>query len=185
MNRRAPERFEFCLLTTKGAIHFESYRSWAPHGVDRFFNLLGAGYYDDTRIHRAVADRWAQFGIHGDPEVSEVWQDRTIPDDPPGVGNERGTLAFAFAVPDGRTTQVFINLRDNRQNLDAEPFVPIARIIGGLSAIDEIFTGYGETAGGGIRGGNQTPILEGGNEFLDENFPLLDQILAAVIIAKD
>jgi len=180
--RQAPERFQLCLLTSAGPMLLESRREWAPHGVDRFYNLVTAGYYDDSRIFRVVEDRWAQFGIHGNPEVASTWREESIPDDPPGLSNERGTLAFAFAVPDGRTTQVFFNLGDNSSTLDEEPFVPIARIISGQEVLDRIHSGYGETAGGGIRAGNQDPLFEGGNAFLDEHFPELDRILAAVVV---
>ena len=69
------------------------------------------------------------------------------------VSNARGTLAYAFKDPNGRTTQVFINLRDNAATHDAEPFVPFARIIKGLEVADALYAEYGEKAGGGIRGG--------------------------------
>lgn len=183
--RRAPERFQVCLLTSAGSILLESRREWAPHGVDRFFNLVAAGYYDDSRIFRVVEDRWAQFGIHGDPEVASAWREQRIPDDPPGLSNERGTLAFAFAEPEGRTTQVFINLRDNSSSLDDEPFVPIARIVSGIDVIDRIHSGYGESAGGGIRAGQQDPLFDGGNAFLDEHFPQLERIVAAFVVTPE
>jgi cyclophilin family peptidyl-prolyl cis-trans isomerase len=179
---KAPEHFHGCFVTSQGPILVESRRKWAPYGVDRFHALVKAGYYDDIRIHRAVADRWAQFGIHGRPQVAQTWRDRTIPDDPPRLSNTKGTLAYAFAEPGGRTTQLFFNLRDNSENLDSEPFVPIARVVWGVRAMDAIYTGYGESAGGGIRGGNQDPLFEGGNAYLDERFPDLDRIYRAVVL---
>jgi len=129
MNAMAPAAFQVKLETTRGDVMIEIRRTWSPRGVDRFFNLVKAGYYDDVRITRVVAPKWAQFGINGDPKIAKIWRDRPLPDDQRVLSNERGTLAFAFAVPNGRTTQVFINLRDNHETHDQEPFVPFGRVI--------------------------------------------------------
>ncbi len=82
MNRRAPDRFNARLETSKGVILIEIHRDWAPNGVDRFYNLVRAGYYDQMRFHRVIEGKWAQFGVNGDPKVSNIWRARTIPDDP-------------------------------------------------------------------------------------------------------
>src|SRR5262245_8314109 len=121
----APEKFCVRLETSKGDILLELHREWAPHGVDRFYELVTSKYYDGVKFHRVRAGTWAQFGINGDPQISKAWREKTIPDDPAGQSNVRGTIAFAFAVPNGRTTQLFINLRDNSATHDREPFVPI------------------------------------------------------------
>src|SRR5262249_48272566 len=42
MNRRAPDRFNARLETSKGVILIEIHRDWAPNGVDRFYNLVRA-----------------------------------------------------------------------------------------------------------------------------------------------
>jgi cyclophilin family peptidyl-prolyl cis-trans isomerase len=174
VNRRAPEAFHARLDTSQGTIVLEIRREWAPHGVDRFFNLADAGYYDGARFFRVVEGRWAQFGVHGDPAVSQAWRDRTIPDDPRRLSNLRGTIAFAFAVPGGRATQVFFNLRDNSDAFDKEPFVPFGRIVEGIEVLDRLNSEYGERAGGGIRAGRQAPLFEGGNAWLAREFPRLD-----------
>jgi len=184
MNRRAPEQFQVRLETSKGVILIEVQRDWAPYGVDRFCNLVRAGYYDQVRFHRVVKDKWAQFGINGDPKVAQVWRTRTIPDDPRRISNQHGTIAFAFAVPNGRTTQVFINLKDNSATHDAEPFAPFGRIIEGLDVADALNAEYGETAGGGIRAGKQGPLFEGGNAYLERNFPRLDYIIRATVVER-
>src|SRR5262249_39293937 len=108
----APIQFSVRLETTKGAIVIDVRREWAPHGADRLYALVKAGYYDDTRFFRVVQGRWAQFGINGDPALAKAWRDRTIPDDPPRQSNVRGTVTFAFAVANGRSTQVYIPLTD-------------------------------------------------------------------------
>jgi peptidyl-prolyl cis-trans isomerase A (cyclophilin A) len=175
-----PDVFDVTLETSKGPIVIEVHREWAPIGAARFHDLVRDHYYDDTRVFRVVAGRWAQFGIHGDPRVSARWRHRTIKDDPPRVSNTRGTVAFAFAVPDGRTTQVFISLADYTA-LDAQGFAPFGRVTAGMDVADALESTYGETAGGGIRAGHQDPLFTGGNAYLDREFPRLDRILRAAI----
>lgn len=180
----APARFVVRLETTKGAILIECTRAWAPLGADRFYELVTSGYYNDAAIFRIRPKTWAQFGINGDPKVSQAWRPRAIPDDPfqPAHPNLRGTVFFAWAVPNGRTTQVVINLRDNREAHDKEPFVPFGHVIEGMDVADSLFDEYGEAAGGGIRAGKQDPVFEGGNAYLRKNFPKLDYIKTASII---
>jgi homoserine O-acetyltransferase len=156
-------------------------RAWAPHGVDRFYNLVRHGYYDDTAVFRIRAGDWAQFGINGDPAVAQAWRAQTLPDDPRVLSNTRGTVAYAFKDPDGRTTQVFINLRDNAETHDKEPFVPFARVIEGMEVADALYSAYGEQAGGGIRAGRQAPLFAEGNAYLKAKFPRLDYIVRAVV----
>jgi cyclophilin family peptidyl-prolyl cis-trans isomerase len=181
---QAPEKFVVRLDTTKGPVVIECVRAWAPHGADRFYELVTSGYYDNAAIFRIRPKTWAQFGIAAEPKVAQSWRPRTIPDDPfvPGQPNLRGTIAFAWAVPNGRTTQVFINLRDNRDTHDKEPFVPFGRVIEGMEVADAWYDGYGEAAGGGIRAGKQDPVFQGGNDYLKKNFPLLDYIKTARVL---
>jgi len=181
MNATAPAVSHVRFDTTRGVIRFEMRREWSPHGVDRFYNLARYGYYDDAAVFRVRAGAFAQFGINGDPAVAQAWRGRTIPDDPRVLSNVRGTLAYAFAVPNGRTTQVFINLRDNSRSYDAEPFVPFGRIVEGMDVADAFYSEYAEQAGGGIRAGKQDPVFEGGNAFLKGAYPRLDYIKRATI----
>jgi cyclophilin family peptidyl-prolyl cis-trans isomerase len=182
MNRRAPEFFKVRFETSKGDMVVEIHRDWAPHGADRFYNLVRAGYYNEARFFRVIDGRSAQFGINGDPNIAKLWRTRFIPDDPAGKSNMRGMIVFAFAVPNGRSTQVFINLRDNSATHDREPFVPFGKVIAGMEVADAFNAEYGERAGGGIRGGKQEPLFEGANEYLRVHFPRLDFIRRAVVI---
>lgn len=184
MNRRAPDVYGVRLETSKGIILVEIHRDWSPRGADRFYNLVRAGYYDDMRIHRVIAGRWAQFGIHGDPGIAKLWRTKTIADEPRVASNVRGTIAYAFAAPNGRTTQVFINLADNHVTHDAEPFVPFGQVVEGMDVADALYSGYGETSGSGIRSGKQGPLFDGGNAYLDRDFPLLDRILRATVVER-
>jgi homoserine O-acetyltransferase len=180
----APSVYGVLLETTKGNILMEVRREWAPRGADRFYQLVSNGYYDNTAVFRIRKGNWAQFGIAANPKVARAWRYRAILDDPRVLSNTRGTVAFAFKDPNTRTTQVFINLQDNSRTHDKEPFVPFARIVEGMNVADSLFADYGETSGGGIRGGKQDSLFVEGNSYLHRNFPLLDYIRhASVIIA--
>ena len=176
----APEIFKVRLDTTKGPIVIECVRAWAPLGADRFYELVVNGYYNDTAIFRIRPKTWVQFGINGDPAVATVWRTRTLRDDPFTQSNVRGTVAFAFAVPNGRTTQIFFNLRDNSATHDKEPFTPFGRVVAGLESVDNVNAEYGEGPGG-IRAGKQDPYFAGGNAWLLKEFPRLDYIQRATV----
>ena len=182
-HEKAPESFRVVIETTKGDFTLEVHRSWAPRGIDRFYNLVRAGFYDDSRFFRVREGFIAQFGIPGDPEVTTVWKDRAIPDDPVKESNTRGTLAYAMTGPDTRTTQIYINLQDNTR-LDAEGFAPIGKVIQGMDVVDRLYAGYDEKAGGGMRGGRQGKILQEGNAWLDRDFPMLDKLESAKIVEE-
>jgi peptidyl-prolyl cis-trans isomerase A (cyclophilin A) len=178
----SPATFRVRLDTTKGPIVIEVHREWAPHGADRFYELVTSRYFDDARFFRVVKGQWAQFGINGDPKVATRWRSRTIPDDPSKQSNVRGMVAFAFAVPNGRTTQIYIALKDLSDPQDAQGFVPFGRVVEGMDMADALNSEYGENAGGGIRAGKQQPLFDGGNAYLDREYPRLDRILRAKVI---
>jgi cyclophilin family peptidyl-prolyl cis-trans isomerase len=179
--RTAPATFTVRLDTTQGEIVIGVARAAAPRAADRFYNLVRHGYYDDSRFFRVVSGRWAQFGINGDPRIARAWRGQMMPDDPRIESNVRGSVAFAWAEPNGRTTQVFINLRDNSPTLDAQGFAPFGIVTRGMNAADSLYAGYGEESGGGIRGGRQDPLFEGGTEFLLRRYPRLDYIRQATV----
>jgi peptidyl-prolyl cis-trans isomerase A (cyclophilin A) len=180
--QQTPGVFRVRLQTTRGDIVLELHRDWAPHGVDRVYTLVRNKYYDDNRFFRVIKDRWVQFGVNGNPQVSKLWREAHIPDDPRKESNVRGTVAFAFAVPDGRTTQLFINTRDNSATHDKEPFVPLGKVIQGMDVVDALNSEYGETSGGGIRAGKQDAMFDQGNAWLDQHFPRLDSIRHAILV---
>jgi cyclophilin family peptidyl-prolyl cis-trans isomerase len=178
----APARSVVRLETTTGNIDIEVVREWAPRGADRFYNLVRHGYYDENRFFRVAPGRWVQFGVNGDPAIAKAWRTRTMPDDPFRESNVRGTVAFAFAVPNGRTTQIFINMRDNSATHDKEPFTPFGRVLGdGMTVAESITAEHGEGPGG-IRAGKQDAFFEGGNAYLAKLFPKLDYIRRARIL---
>ncbi len=181
--RPSPPLWRARFETTKGDFVVEVERGLAPIGVDRFYNLIRLGYYDDTRFHRVNRGYIVQFGLHGDPAVNAAWLHQQIEDDQPVGSNLRGTLAFARSLePRTRNTQIYINLGDNTRN-DGEPFAIFGRVVEGMEILDRLYSGYGEESGSGVRQGRQGPIIEGGNAWLDQAFPLLDRLLRARILA--
>ena len=153
----------------------EAHRAWAPHGADRFHELVRMKYFDQGRFFRVVPGFIAQFGVHRDFNVQEKWRTMFIPDDPPREKNLRGTLAFAKSDPGTRAVEIFINLADNKA-LDDQGFVPFAKVVQGMDVVDKFYAGYGEMRPEGkyIDPGR----VEGeANEYLTQRFPNLDFII--------
>jgi len=176
---KAPAEFDVQFKTSAGDFTVHVTRSWAPRGADRFYTAVKAGFYDKCRFFRVVPKFVVQFGINGDPDVQKKWRTNTIKDDPVKVSNKKGYLTFATAGKDTRTTQLFINLKDNTF-LDKMGFSPF---VSGMENVDEIHTGYGEGAPRGA-GPNQGRIQMDGNKYLKENFPKLDYIKSATVVTK-
>lgn len=181
----APDTVTADIETSRGTISVELVRAWAPRGVDRFYNLARAGYFDDSRFYRVVAAFVAQFGIAGNPEIAQLWSRQRIRAEAPrpdslGVPNTRGTLAFAQYTPRDRTTNVFINLRDN-PSLDSLKFAPIGRVVQGLDVVDSLYTGYGELTMAEPPLGDGRRLYGEGNRYMDTRYPKLDRIVRITI----
>jgi len=176
---KAPDTFTAKFETSKGVFLVEVHRAWAPAGADRFYNLVKNGYYDDCRFFRVVDSVMAQTGMHGSPQVQAAWDGATIKDDGVHQRNTRGTVSFATAGPNSRTTQFFINLRDNRA-FDRVGAAPVGRITSGLEAVDALYSGYGDGPPRG-RGPDQSQIRAHGNAYLAKEFPKLDYVRTATI----
>jgi cyclophilin family peptidyl-prolyl cis-trans isomerase len=178
----APETYRVKVDTTKGSFTLEVNRALAPLGADRFYHLVEAGFYDDSRFYRVIAGRFAQFGIAGNPQIAQIWRSESFPDDPVRARNIRGTFAFAMTGPNARTTQIYINVADQPRQ-DADGFAPFGKVVEGMDVVDNLYSGYGETSGGGMRGGKQGKLFEEGNAYLDREFPLLDKLQRARLTA--
>lgn len=163
--------------TTAGDFVIEVHRDWSPIGAERFHRLVNSGFYNECRFFRVVPDFMVQFGINGDPAIQQQW-DRNLLDDPKAVSNKKGYVSFATGGPNTRTTQVFINYKDNGDHLDIQGFTPFGEVIDGMNHVEAIFSTYGESP-------VQQQIKERGNEYLNENFPKLDYIKTASIIEDD
>jgi len=180
--RTAPDSFLLELRTTVttggGKILFNITRSYSPHGVDRLYELLtqDGSYYDNTGFFRVVPGFVAQFGISGDTSVAQKWENAYILDDPVKMSNLKGSLAYASAGPNTRTTQLFINLADN-VNLDQEGFSPLGQIIHGWDVALAITAKYQEQP-------DQGSIYVRGNSYLKHHFPQLDYIISARVLEE-
>jgi cyclophilin family peptidyl-prolyl cis-trans isomerase len=166
--------------TSQGRFTLEVHPDWAPIGAARFLELVKAKYFDDSRFFRIRVGYIAQFGIAGSPKVSQAWRTKTIADDPVKQSNKRGFVAFAMTAKDTRSTQIYINLVDNTR-LDSEGFAPFARVTEGMEVVDKLYSGYGESSGGGMRTGKQDDMFKEGNAWLDREFPKLDRLIRAKI----
>lgn len=178
--QQAPDSFRVEFTTSKGPFVVQAVRAWAPHGVDRFHYLARHGYYDGAKFFRNLPEFMAQFGLHGNPDVTAVWMDRNIPDDSVRQSNLRGYVSFAMGGPNTRSTQLFINKRDNGR-LDAMGFAPIGRVTEGMQAVDSLYEGYGEGPPGGM-GPDQGRIMSQGNRYLRSFFPRLDSIISTRVL---
>ncbi len=174
-----PEDFRVKFETSQGDFVVEAHRAWSPRGADRFHELVRMHYFDQGRFFRVVPGFIAQFGVHRDFKVHEVWRELFIMDDPAKEKNLRGTLAFAQSGPNTRATEIFINLADNAA-LDGEGFVPFAKVVEGMEAVDRFYSGYGEMRPEGKQ--IDPGRVEGeANEYLVPRFPKLDYTKRAVL----
>jgi peptidyl-prolyl cis-trans isomerase A (cyclophilin A) len=176
LKEKAPETFKVKFTTTRGEFTMVVTRAWAPLGADRFFNLVKHHFYDNASLFRVVPGFVAQFGISSYPPVTAAWEKTDIKDDPVAQTNKKGYVTFATAGPNTRTTQVFINLKDN-PFLDKSGFAPFATIDAeGMKVVEMFYDQYGDNAGI-----DQGQIEKVGKSYLDKNFPKLDTIKSAVI----
>jgi len=161
-----------------GSFVIEIIEDWAPQGVARFLELVERRFFDGVRFFRVVTKPRpfiVQFGINGEPETAAQWRHNTIPDDPVKQSNAAGTLTYATAGPGTRTTQLFINLADNRF-LDDQGFAPIGRVTEGMETVRAICDQYGERP-------DQGNIQRKGNAYLEEHLPNLDYIKEVTVLA--
>jgi peptidyl-prolyl cis-trans isomerase A (cyclophilin A) len=176
LNQKAPDTYKAKFTTTKGDFVVEVTRAWAPLGADRFYNLVKNGFYNDCELFRVVPGFVVQFGINGDPKISAPWAHANIPDDPVTQSNKQGTITYATAGPNTRTTQVFVNLGDNSR-LDAQGFTPFGAVVEGMDVIEKFDSEYDDQPTGA-----QGQIEGQGNAFLKSSYPNLDVIKTAVIV---
>ncbi|MGB2629395.1 MAG: peptidylprolyl isomerase [Candidatus Acidiferrum sp.] len=173
----APATYQVKFDTTRGAFTITVTRAWAPLGADRFYNLVKHHYFDNAHFFRVVPGFVAQFGLSAYPPVTAVWEKATIKDDPHGQSNKRGTIVFATSGPNTRTTQLFINLKDNA-SLDSQGFTPFGIVDGdGMKVVEMLYDQYGDSAGM-----DQEAITKGGKKYIETKWPKLDMIKTATFV---
>ncbi len=176
LHAKAPATYEVAFKTTKGTFVITVHRAWAPIGADRFYNLVQNRFFDGDEFFRVVKGFVVQFGISGFPAVSSAWQNANIKDDPVKASNTTGTITFADAGPNTRTTQVFVNLTNNA-SLDTQGFAPFGKVTKGMAVVNKLYGGYGETVTN-----LQGNIASQGNGFLKKRFPKLDAVMTARVV---
>jgi len=177
LRAKAPDTYKVLFNTTHGDFTVEIHRDWAPLGADRFYNLVKNGFFTNAAFFRVVVTPRpfiVQFGLNASPAINNVWRNANIKDDPVKQSNTRGTLVFATAGPNTRTTQLFINLNNNAP-LDASGFAPFGTVTDGMDVVDKIYPGYAEQP-------DQGRITTEGKAYLDKNFPKLDSIKSAKVV---
>ena len=170
----APDTFHVALATSKGTVVVAVYKTWSPHGAERFHRLVSEGFFDEQRFFRVIPQYIAQFGASADPKKNDRWDDAKIPDDPRTQSNSRGTLSFAAEAPNTRSHQLFFNLKDNPK-LDPQNFIPIGRVVDGMAVLDALYDDYGDTP-------KYRLVATLGNEYLHRMFPRMDYIKTARVV---
>jgi peptidyl-prolyl cis-trans isomerase A (cyclophilin A) len=177
LTAKAPAEYDVKFVTTKGEFVIHVTRAWAPLGADRFYNLVTHHFYDGCAFFRVVPKFVVQFGLTGDPAINKAWENANIKDDPSTQSNRPGTITFATAGPNTRTTQVFINFGNN-SFLDAKGFAPFGEVTSGMDVVLNIYSGYADQPTN-----HQGEITEQGKAYLDKNFPNLDNIKTATVVS--
>ncbi|HXO45616.1 MAG TPA: peptidylprolyl isomerase [Candidatus Cybelea sp.] len=175
LTAKSPETYQVKFVTTKGDFVVDVTRAWAPLGADRFYNLVKHGFFTDAAFFRNVPGFIVQFGLSADPGVNKVWQSANIKDDSKKESNAPGTITFATAGPNTRTTQLFINFGNNTF-LDSQGFTPFGKVTSGMDVVQKLYSGYGERP-------DQGAITSQGKAYLDKNFPNIDMIKSATIVS--
>jgi peptidyl-prolyl cis-trans isomerase A (cyclophilin A) len=170
---RIPDTYTVQFATTRGNFVVEVHRAWAPIGAERFYDLVKDGYYDGCKFFRVIPNFVAQWGIAATPAKTKKW-DKPIKDDAVARTNKLGSIVYATAGRDTRTTQVFINLRSN-QNLDSDGFAPFGEVVEGMDIVEKLYKGYADNP-------DQEQITKRGNAYLNEKFPNLDSIKKATML---
>jgi peptidyl-prolyl cis-trans isomerase A (cyclophilin A) len=182
LKAKAPDAFKAQFTTTKGDFVVEVHRDWSPNGADRFYNLVKNGFYDGVVFYRVVPNFMVQFGINGNTKIDGAWAHANIRDDTVKEGNKRGRITYAMtSMPNTRTTEVFINFKDN-SFLDSQGFAAFGEVTEGMDVVDKLYSGYGDMQEMRGHGPSPAKIHTDGNAYLTKNFSQLDSIKTAKIL---
>jgi peptidyl-prolyl cis-trans isomerase A (cyclophilin A) len=177
LKEKAPDTFKVRFTTTRGDFTVTVTRAWAPIGADRFYNLVKHHFFDNASFFRVVPAFVVQFGISAYPPVSAAWEKANIKDEPVVGSNKRGYVTYAkTGMPNSRSTQVFINLKDNA-GLDGQGFSPFGYVDAqGMKVVDMLYDQYGDS------GPEQDQISKQGKPYIDKGWPKLDSIKTTTLI---
>lgn len=180
--QEAPKYFKARFETTQGNFDIEAKREWSPKAVDRLYQLIKSDFYTDVAIFRVVPNFVAQFGIHNNKTLNESWAKFRVNDEPVIKSNDKMTISFARGGRKSRSTQIFINFKNNKRldNLSyggVKGFPVVAEVTDGKENIMNFYSGYGEKPTN-----KQDSIGKYGNDYLKRKFPKVDYITKAYII---
>jgi peptidyl-prolyl cis-trans isomerase A (cyclophilin A) len=178
---KAPDTFQVKFTSTRGDFVVTVTRAWAPLGADRFYNLAKHHFFDNSSFFRVVPGFVVQFGLSSYPPVSAAWETANIKDEPVIQSNKRGYLTYAKTTrPNTRSTQMFINLKDNSGSLDRQGFAPFGVVDEqGMKVVEMMYDQYGDSTPDDY----QDQIAKKGKAYLDKNYPKLDYIKTATILS--
>jgi cyclophilin family peptidyl-prolyl cis-trans isomerase len=179
---KAPEYFKARFETTQGNFDIEAKREWSPNGVDRLYQLIKHDFYTDIALYRVLPKFVVQFGIHNDSILNNRWSNVKLKDELVIKSNDSLTISFARGGKESRTTQIFINMKNNPRldKLDyggVKGFPVIATITNGMETVQKFYADYGPKPAK-----EQGQIYAKGNTYLKEKYPKLDYIKKAYII---
>jgi cyclophilin family peptidyl-prolyl cis-trans isomerase len=178
--KQAPDHFKARFETTQGNFDIEAYRKWSPQGVDRLYQLIKNDFYTDIGIFRVIPKFVVQFGINSDSILNRSWKKYKISDEPVLQNNDSMAISFARGSINSRTTQIFINVKDNHR-LDTlnyggvKGFPVIAKLTNGMEIVHKFYSTKDNVP-------NQDSINKYGNAYLKRNYPDLDYINKAYIL---
>jgi peptidyl-prolyl cis-trans isomerase A (cyclophilin A)/peptidyl-prolyl cis-trans isomerase B (cyclophilin B) len=135
------------IVTSKGDMLIDLYPDAAPKTVANFVQYAKDGHYDRLIIHRVVPGFVIQGGGY-----NKYWTERPTRDPVPyegdnGLKNYRTTLAMARTTdPDSATSQWYVNLQDNNDQLDhfvndlgpRYGYAVFGRVVEGMAVADAI-----------------------------------------------
>jgi peptidyl-prolyl cis-trans isomerase A (cyclophilin A) len=178
LKEKAPDTFRVKFTTTRGDFTVTVTRAWAPIGADRFYNLVRHHFFDNASFFRVVPGFVVQFGISAYPPVAAAWEKANIKDEPVVGSNKRGYMTYAkTGMPNSRSTQIFINLKDNA-GLDAQGFSPFGVVDAqGMKVVEMLYDQYGDS------GPEQDQISKQGKPYIDKGWPKLDSIKTATLMS--
>ena len=178
--KQAPEYFKARFETSQGNFDIEAKRAWSPKGVDQLYQLIKSDFYTDIGVFRVIPEFVVQFGIHNDSVLNNHWKKYKVMDEPVLQSNDSMAISFARSGINSRTTQIFINLKDNHR-LDTlkyngvTGFPVIAKITNGMKIVHKFYSTKGNVP-------NQDSIQKYGNVYLKRKYSNLDYIKKAYII---
>lgn len=165
--------FQTDVPVSDGSVVINVTEAWAPLGAAHLKAVVADNFFSGAAFFRVVPNFVVQFGISGTPAENTKWS-TPIKDDPVASSNLAGTITYATAGPNTRTTQLFINLVDNAR-LDPQGFAPFGRVIQGMDVMRAVYNPTPGDAGGVDQGNYSTK----GDAWIRKQYPGINFITSA------